>query len=105
MTVIKKNIIMLTPIRKNERNQFERRTQDRRMVDFKFASREWVEHVKQNYVAWPKVERRKNFRRDGERRYIAQDEQVCHLKHDYTCDLLSEEEKLYFDQLFMKNSD
>ena len=97
---------MLTQIRKNERNQFERRIQDRRLVDFKFSSREWVKHIKQNYAAWPKVDRRKTSRRDGERRFNVRDEeQLRHHKHDYSSDLLSEEEKLYFDQLFMKNAD
>lgn len=95
---------MLTQIRKNERNQFERRIQDRRLVYFKFASREWVEHIKQNYAAWPKADRRKASRRDGERR-VRDEEHLRHLKHDYSSDLLSKEERLYFDQLFMSKLD
>lgn len=97
---------MLTQIRKNTRTEPERRNQDRRQVDFEFNSPQWIEYVKKNYVAWPKLDRRKETRRDGERRRNKNNDQQSHrLSHDYSSDLLTEEEWLYFNHLFMKDSD
>ncbi len=92
---------MQEQIRKDGRNSFERRLQDRRQVGFAFASPEWIEHVKKDYVAWPKAERRNNNRRDGERRDDPQGTSLFggHIT-DYSSDLLSNEEKLYFNELF-----
>ncbi len=86
-------------MRNNERDTFERRCQDRRQVDFIFASTEWVDHVKKDYVAWPKLDRRHNARRDGERRDNIQ-EFSGGFTTDYSSDLLSKEERLFFNELF-----
>ena len=97
---------MLIQTRKNERKNHERRVRDRRLIDFKFGSAKWIEQVKLNYVAWPKTDRRQFARRDGERRDEGQEKnQSGSFHHDYSSDLLSAEEKLYFDQLFMNNAE
>ena len=96
---------MLTQIRKNERNQSERRAHDRREADFEFNSPEWIEEAKKNYIAWPKTDRRQLIRRDGERRYDTQKQQEYgRFNADYSSDLLTNEERLYFNQLFMNEA-
>ena len=85
------------PIRNDTRNQSERRKHDRRQVDFEFGSVQWLEYVKINYAAWPKTERRQHTRRSGERRQQKQDNSSL---NDYKSARLSEEEELFFDNLF-----
>ena len=95
---------MLTQIRKNTRKESERRIKDRRQVEFEFGSPQWIAEVKKNYVAWPKTDRRESTRRDGERR-TKNSGKPQNLTHDYSSDLLTEEEWLYFNHLFMKDPD
>jgi len=90
----------------NTRKEFERRMQDRRQVDFEFGSAQWIQLVKKNYVAWPKSDRRKMSRRDGERRLKDPNPlQIHNHSSDYSSDMLTEEEWLYFNDLFMQDSD
>jgi hypothetical protein len=91
---------MLTEHAKDNRNHKERRTQDRRKVDFKFGSPEWIKHIKQNYHAWPKVDRRVSARRIFERRQLQENLKTLNRLDNYTSDLLTEEERIFFDQLF-----
>ena len=98
---------MDTQIRQHPRTTVERRVADRRMVNYEFGSSEWLEHVKKSYAAWPREDRRKTMRRDGERRKSSVSTQSAvnyssHIHQDYTCDLLSQEERLFFDNLFSK---
>ena len=93
---------MYTQIRQNSRDQNERRVEDRRNVDFKFGSPEWIKHVQKDYFAWPKEDRRKPTRRAGERR---QSQSSNSIHHDYSSDLLTQEERLFFDNLFFNNKD
>ncbi len=93
---------MLTEMRKKGRQTFERRAKDRRQVSFEFNSPEWIVHIKKNYAAWPKIDRRVDARRDGERRHDTLNKQASLSVHtDYSSDLLTTEERLYFDELFM----
>jgi len=46
----------------------DRRKTDRRVCPYEFGSLEWVEHIQKNYLAWPKVDRRKTERRIENRR-------------------------------------
>lgn len=95
---------MYTQMRKNERKALERRHEDRRQVDFVFASSKWIQHIEKNYAAWPKNERRNTTRRDGERRdEFQRGQNLSHLA-DYSSDLLSDEERLYFNELFMNKA-
>lgn len=97
---------MLTQTRKNDRKRSERRVLDRRQVDYQFGSSEWLQHVQKDYVSWPKSERRQVFRREGERRQHSDNESVVkNSNDDYTSDLLTKEEIIFFNELFMKKSD
>jgi hypothetical protein len=97
---------MQTQNRRNERKKLERRLEDRRQANLEFGSPEWVSYVKKNYVAWPKNDRRESLRRTGERRLVFQNaKNLKKLKDDYSSDLLTNEERLFFDQLFVNNSD
>lgn len=88
-------------MRIKERKTFERRVKDRRQVDLEFNSPKWIEHIKKNYAAWPKIDRRISFRRDHERRDDAQKAQISgNSNDDYSSNLLTKEERLYFDELF-----
>ena len=95
---------MLADFRKSTRKKNERRIQDRRQVEFEFGSLQWIEHVKKNYVAWPKIDRRNETRREGERR-LENSQKAHNNNDDYSSDLLTEEEKLYFNHLFMNDSE
>ncbi|MEQ1637723.1 MAG: hypothetical protein ABL903_13640 [Methylococcales bacterium] len=60
------NIINL---RKDPRRSVEsRRIVDRRKVPYEFGSPQWIENIKQNYLAWPIRDRRVEARRNDERR-------------------------------------
>lgn len=84
----------------------ERRIHDRRQVTYEFGSPEWIEHVKKNYIAWPKTDRRIAVRRDDENPYDSREEnQSRSSEDDFSGDLLSTEEKLYFNKLFMDDAD
>jgi hypothetical protein len=50
------------------RSKDSRRLEDRRKVPYPFGSPEWEEHIKKNYLAWPKTNRREDSRRTNERR-------------------------------------
>lgn len=54
--------------RQKSRRQSERRSEERRLVTFEFGSDEWVEMIKQNYLLWPKEDRRVQDRRQLARR-------------------------------------
>lgn len=96
---------MLAQTRQDTRNKVERRLEDRRKVDYKFGSPEWITYVKKTYAAWPKEDRRQAIRRDGERRQGQQEPtNTDHIHHDYSSDLLTDEEKLFFDNLFLNGN-
>ena len=93
---------MYAQTRHNSRDTHERRIEDRRHVDFQFGSPEWIKHVQKDYVAWPKVDRRKATRRAGERR---QSNPSSSKHHDYSSELLTNEERMFFDNLFFNSKD
>ncbi len=55
--------------RRNERRQMERRRRERR-ANLEFGSPEWIEYVQQNYLMWPKYDRRNKDRRTQQRRNL-----------------------------------
>ena len=85
---------MTTPTTKNNRKATERRVDDRRHVKYDFNSPLWIEHVKLYYVAWPRFERREATRRINERRHSRS--KIMNARGE----LLTAEEKLFFDTLF-----
>ena len=50
------------------RRRTVRRQQERRKNNFEFNSPEWIAMMKENYVLWPKYDRRKRERRSSDRR-------------------------------------
>lgn len=54
--------------RGSRRTLADRRKADRRVCPYEFGSPEWIEHIQKNYLAWPKVDRRKTERRIENRR-------------------------------------
>lgn len=56
-------------LRKELRRTSEtRRVADRRVVPYQFGTPQWLEHVQQHYVAWPRQDRRAEGRRINDRR-------------------------------------
>ena len=79
----------------------ERRINDRRLVDYVFGLEEWIAHIKKNYIAWPKLDRRQSTRRTSERRQnVNKNARSANSSIDYSSDLLTKDERLFFDHLF-----
>lgn len=57
-------------IRQNVRRTTERRTKERRTVLFEFDSVEWRQVIQQEYLLWPKKDRRQSDRRTIGRRQM-----------------------------------
>ncbi len=85
---------MTTPTTINSRKATERRVDDRRHVKHEFNSPLWIEHVQLYYVAWPRFERREATRRKNERRHRRSE--ILNARGE----VLTTEEKLFFDHLF-----
>lgn len=104
------NIINL---RKNLRRLAKtRRVSDRRIVPYEFGTPEWEEHIKKNYMAWPKVDRRKKDRRLNERRVPdrrntqqTQPSERSHFERKYARVLLTPEEKKLIEDMYLKDLD
>ena len=95
----------MTFTRTNIRDTVERRINDRRLVGYVFGLEEWIAHVKKNYVAWPKFDRRQSTRRTSERRQnVNKNARSANSSYnssvDYSSDLLTKDERLFFDHLF-----
>jgi hypothetical protein len=58
----------LKEFRQNIRRSLERRLLERRIIPFSFGSTEWVRLIQQEYLLWPKKERRFQDRRNQPRR-------------------------------------
>jgi hypothetical protein len=54
--------------RQKARRKSERRSKERRINNFEFSSPEWREMIQQEYLLWPKEDRRKADRRSSARR-------------------------------------
>lgn len=104
------NIINL---RKNLRRLSKtRRISDRRIVPFEFGTAEWEEHIKKNYLAWPKTDRRKQDRRMNERRVPdrrhhnqAQPAERSRFERKYSRILLTAEERRLIEDMYLKDLD
>lgn len=103
------NIINL---RKNLRRLSKtRRISDRRVVPYEFGTPEWEEHIKKNYLAWPKTDRRKKDRRVAERRVPdrrhnhAQPSERSHFEKKYSRILLTPEERKLIEDMYLRDLD
>ncbi len=54
--------------RQSSRRQAERRCRERRVIPYEFGSPEWIAAISQQYLLWPKEDRRKHDRRQQDRR-------------------------------------
>ena len=103
------NIINL---RKNLRRiSKSRRTTDRRVCPHQFGTPEWERHIKANYLAWPKEDRRKEERRGRERRLPdrrmnhAHSHERKNLEKSYTRIFLTPEERVLLEDLYLTELD
>lgn len=89
------------------RTSMSRRTADRRTAPYPFGSPEWVENVKKNYVAWPKLDRRDANRRHNERRAPDRRHQQLSEQHrselKYSDILLTQEERQLIEDLYLSD--
>ncbi|MGZ5050147.1 MAG: hypothetical protein ACXWF8_09060 [Methylobacter sp.] len=93
--------------RKLRRIILNRRIEDRRKIPYPFGSQEWIENIKQNYLAWPKTNRRIADRRAGDRRahdrrqYDISEQQRSEQR--FSSILLTDEEKRLIEDLFLND--
>ncbi len=95
--------------RNPRRSIMTRRTTDRREIPYPFGSAEWVENIKENYLAWPKsnrraVSRRHNERREPDRRHQQLSEQLRSEKK-FSPILLTQEERKLIEDLYLSDLD
>jgi len=60
--------MMANNTREKTRRKLERRSKERRIIPYEFSSPEWREMIQQEYLLWPKEDRRKADRRSSARR-------------------------------------
>lgn len=91
--------------RQKNRRQTERRGKERRVILHSFGSPEWISAIQENYLLWPKYDRRNKDRRCESRRKrgsrrvqsISRSESADYTKKMY--DLLTAEEKRMLKEL------
>jgi len=96
----------------NSRRCLIRRQQERRANPFAFNSPEWVAMMRQQFLLWPKEERRRLDRRDADRRSLERRAAMrstarakkLRLPHLHTIgSILDEEERQMIMDLFREN--
>ena len=91
------------------RSSTTRRMSDRRKIPYPFGSPEWVENVKNHYLAWPVSNRRGQCRRSDERR--APDRRQQQLSEQRRSEkkhspiVLTQEERKLIEDLFLDELD
>ncbi len=95
--------------RKSRRSSTTRRMDDRRKIPYPFGSPEWVENIKNHYLAWPKANRRDMSRRSNERRAIERRQQLLseqrRSEKKYSPVLLTQEERKLIEDLYLSDLD
>lgn len=85
-----------------------RRLSDRRQVAYPFGSPEWLEHIKNAYLAWPKVDRRDHIRRVDDRRMAdrrhAQASEQQRAGQKYSRVVLTSEERKLIQSLYVPDT-
>lgn len=93
--------------RKLFRRQAERRSEERRLLDYQFMSPEWLNRVQMENMLWPKEDRRVNDRRASPRRKNSRRGQNIGKKPVVRFagqnDLLTPEEKQMLNELIQQN--
>lgn len=91
------------------RSSMTRRMTDRRKIPYPFGSPEWVENIKNHYLAWPKSNRRNMNRRSDERRAIERRQQLLseqrRSEKKYSPILLTQEERKLIEDLYLNDLD
>ncbi|PPK76289.1 hypothetical protein B0F87_104382 [Methylobacter tundripaludum] len=91
------------------RASMTRRKTDRRKIPYPFGSPEWVENIKNHYLAWPKSNRRDMSRRSDERRASERRQQLLseqrRSEKKYSPILLTQEERKLIEDLYLNYSD
>ncbi len=100
----------LYDLRRNlRRSSMTRRITDRRKLPYPFGSREWVENIKNHYLAWPKSNRRDITRRSNERRALERREQQLseqrRSEQKFSMILLTQEERKLIEDLYLSDLD
>lgn len=89
--------------RKKSRREDERRIVERRVITHPFGSSEWVKEIQQDYLLWPKVDRRTNDRRcEVRRKDVRRTSSVESWNTQKMYDLLTAEEKEMLNELSQK---
>lgn len=92
---------------KSRRSSMTRRMADRRKIPYPFESPEWVENIKNYYLAWPKANRRDISRRNDERRAIERRQlslsEQQHSEQKYSPILLTQEERKLIEDLYLND--
>lgn len=95
--------------RDSRRSVATRRVADRRKIPYPFGSKEWIENIKEHYLAWPKFNRRKTDRRGNERRTPERREQQLseqsRSEKKFSTILLTEEERKLIEDLYLSDLD
>lgn len=91
------------------RSSMTRRIADRRQIPYPFGSREWVENIKNHYLAWPKSNRRAQSRRSDERRAaerrIQQLSEQLRSGKKFSPILITQEERKLIEDLYLNDLD
>ncbi len=100
----------LYDFRRNPRRaSMTRREADRRNIPYPFGSPEWVENIKNHYLAWPKSNRRGANRRNHERRTVERRQQQLsdqlRSEKKYSSILLTQEERKLIEDLYLNDLD
>jgi len=94
---------------KSRRSSMTRRMTDRREIPYPFGSPEWVENIKNHYLAWPKSNRRNLSRRNDERRATERRQQLLSEQRrsemKYSPILLTQEERKLIENLYLSDPD
>jgi len=93
----------------SRRSAQTRRVADRRQVPYEFGSAEWLENVKNAYVAWPISDRRDQNRRAEDRRLsdrrMAQASEQARSAQKYSRLLLTQDERRLIESLYSTEAD
>ena len=92
----------MIPDKKNSR-QSERRSKERRIINFVFGSEEWLNSIKQEYLLWPKKNRRDQDRRQHFRRIKNIGHSTFYVYTETMQNLLTEEEKQMLNELIQSD--
>lgn len=102
---------MATNSRKKTRRESERRSKERRINPYAFGTDEWRELIQQQYLLWPKEDRRNSERRSKSRRQTnrrgvnSSDKVRVPRKFNNLHDLLTDEERKTLNELIQSGGD